>query len=49
MSTKSFKTMQTAVLASLLLVAVAACSTLPQPQVANADMAAQDAVVQGGD
>lgn len=49
MSTKSFKTVQRAVVASLLLVAVAACSTVPQPQVANADIAAQDAVTQGGD
>jgi hypothetical protein len=43
MSTNLFKT----VLASLLLVAVAACSTVPQPQVAKADIAAQDAVFQG--
>ncbi len=45
----SLKTVQRAVAASLLLLAVAACSTLPQPQVAKADIASQDAVVQGGD
>jgi uncharacterized lipoprotein len=49
MSTQTFKTMQRALAASLLLLAVAACSTVPQPQVAKADIASQDAVVQGGD
>ncbi len=45
----SVKTLKTAVAASLLMLAVAACSTVPQPQVANAGIASQDSVVQGGD
>jgi len=49
MSAITLKTLQRAALASLLLVAVAACSTLPQPQIADAGIASQDAVVQGGD
>ncbi|MEI9983728.1 MAG: hypothetical protein WDN69_11295 [Aliidongia sp.] len=49
MSTTTLKTVQRAVFASLLLVAVAACSgTLPQPQLAAADLAAQNAIAQGG-
>jgi len=49
MSITTFKTLQRTVLASLLLAAVAACSTVPEPQVAKADIAAQDSVFQGGD
>jgi len=42
------KTLTRTVVASLLLVAVAACSSLPQPQVASADLASQNEVAQGG-
>jgi len=41
------KTLTRTVVASLFLLAVAACSTLPQPQVASADIAAQNAVNEG--
>jgi len=44
----SIKTLTRTVVASLLLVAVAACSSLPQPQVASADIASQDSIGQGG-
>jgi hypothetical protein len=44
----SVKTFARTFVASLFLVAVAACSSLPQPQVASADIAAQDQVGQGG-
>jgi hypothetical protein len=48
MTTTTLKTLQRAFLASLLLVTAAACSILPpSPQVANADIASQNAVVQG--
>ena len=44
------KTLSRAVVASLFLVAVAACSSVPAPQVASLDngIAAQNAVGQGG-
>jgi hypothetical protein len=41
------KTLTRTVVASLFLVAVAACSTLPAPQVASADIASQNEVNQG--
>ncbi|MEI9983805.1 MAG: hypothetical protein WDN69_11710 [Aliidongia sp.] len=46
--TTTFKTLQQTVFASLLLVAVAACSSVtPVTQVSASDLAAQNAVVQG--
>ncbi len=41
------KILTRAAVASLLLVAIAACSTIPQPQVASADLASQNEVNQG--
>jgi hypothetical protein len=41
------KTLTRTVVASLFLVAVAACSSVPAPQVASADVETQNAVFQG--
>jgi hypothetical protein len=41
------KTFARTLAASLLLVAVAACSSLPQPQTASAGIASQNLVEQG--
>ena len=43
------KTLTRTVVASLFLVAVAACSSVPQPQVASANIASQNSIEQGGD
>jgi hypothetical protein len=45
----SLKTLRLATLASLILVAAAACSNItPAPQVAASDLAAQNAWAEGG-
>jgi uncharacterized lipoprotein len=41
------KTLTRTVVASLFLVAVAACSSVPAPQVASANVESQNAVFQG--
>ena len=41
------KTLTRTVVASLFLVAVAACSSVPAPQVASANLASQNAVFEG--
>jgi len=41
------KTLTRTVVASLLLLAVAACSTVPEPQVASANLASQNSVFEG--
>ena len=41
------KTFARTFVASLFLVAVAACSSLPQPQTASADLSSQNLVVEG--
>ena len=43
----TMKTLTRTVVASLFLVAVAACSSVPEPQVASANLAAQNAVFEG--
>ena len=41
------KSLTRTVAAALLMLAVAACSTVPQPQVASADIQSQNAVFEG--
>jgi hypothetical protein len=41
------KTLTRTLVASLLLLAVAACSTIPEPQVASANIQSQNAVFEG--
>jgi hypothetical protein len=41
------KTLTRTAAAALLLLAVAACSTVPEPQVASANLASQNAVFEG--